>query len=312
MRIVAALGGNALLQRGEKPAASIQQHHVEDAVTQLALLASDNDLVVTHGNGPQVGLLAVESANDPVLAQPYPFDVLGAQTQGMIGYWLLQAFTNALPSQRVVALVTQTLVSDDDPAFEHPTKFVGIGYSESEAHRLAALNHWTIAQDGERWRRIVASPDPIAIIESSVIKTLADDGAIIICAGGGGIPVSRSSDGRLGGVEAVIDKDLASAVIAQDLHADVLLILTDVPGIFIDFGTPAQCLVHLVTVEELRDMTFSAGSMGPKVEAACRFVTATGKRAVIGMLDEAQGLLDGTSGTTINSVAPGHLEERTA
>jgi len=309
MRIVAALGGNALLQRGEKPAASIQQHHVEDAVAQLAVLAKDNDLVVTHGNGPQVGLLAVESANDPVLVQPYPFDVLGAQTQGMIGYWLLQAFTNALPARRVVALVTQTLVSDDDPAFEHPAKFVGIGYKESEAHRLAALNHWTIAPDGERWRRIVASPDPIAIIESSTIQTLADGGAIIICAGGGGIPVSRSSDGRLSGVEAVIDKDLATAVIAQDLHADVLLILTDVPGIFIDFGTPAQRLVRRATVGELRNMTFSAGSMGPKVEAACRFVTATGKRAVIGMLDDAQALLEGTSGTTVTSVAPEHFEE---
>jgi carbamate kinase len=309
MRIVAALGGNALLQRGEKPAASIQQHHVEDAVAQLALLADGNELVVTHGNGPQVGLLAVESANDPVLAKPYPFDVLGAQTQGMIGYWLLQAFTNARPARRVVALITQTLVSDDDPAFEHPTKYVGIGYTKSEARRLAALNHWTIAQDGERWRRIVASPDPVTILESSTIQTLADEGAIIICAGGGGIPVSRRSDGRLSGVEAVIDKDLATAVIAQDLRADVMLILTDVPGLFLDFEMPTQRLVRVATIKQLRDMSFSAGSMGPKVEAACRFVAATGRRAVIGMLDDAQGLLDGTSGTTILPDAPVHPEE---
>jgi carbamate kinase len=311
MRVVAALGGNALLQRGEKPGASIQRHHVDDAVAQLALLARDNELIVTHGNGPQVGLLAVESANDLELAQPYPLDVIGAQTQGMIGYWLLQAFTNALPDRPVVALVTQTLVSGGDPAFERPTKFVGVGFEEVEARRLAETGRWTIAQDGDRWRRVVASPDPVAIVESSTIQALANDGAIVICAGGGGIPVRRSVDGHLSGVEAVIDKDLATALIARDFLADVMLILTDVPGIFCHYGTPEQRVIRLATAKELRAMTFSAGSMGPKVEAACRFVEATGQRAVIGMLDDAQGLLEGTSGTTVVLDAQARPQEKT-
>ena len=299
MRLVAALGGNALLQRGEKPAASIQRHHVEDAVAQLALFARDNELIVTHGNGPQVGLLAVESANDPLLAEPYPLDVIGAQTQGMIGYWLLQAFKNALPVRPVVALVTQTVVDPADPAFLHPSKFVGLGYEEGEARRLAAAARWTIAQDGPRWRRVVASPDPLVIVESSMIHTLLNDGAIVICAGGGGIPVQRDAHDHLSGVEAVIDKDLASAVIARDVHAEVLLILTDVPGVYREYGSRSQQIIKLATAKELRAMSFSAGSMGPKVEAACRFVEAMGTRAVIGRLDEAQGLLDGTCGTTI-------------
>jgi carbamate kinase len=312
MRVVAALGGNALLQRGEKPMASIQRHHVDDAVAQLALLARDNELIVTHGNGPQVGLLAVESANDPELAQPYPLDVIGAQTQGMIGYWLLQAFTNALPDRPVVALVTQTLVSDDDPAFEHPTKFVGVGYEEIEARRLALASKWTIAQDGQRWRRVVASPDPVAIVESPTVQALANEGVIVICAGGGGVPVRRTTDGHLRGVEAVIDKDLATAVIARDFGADVMLILTDVPGIFRDYGSPEQRVIRLAMAKELRLMTFSEGSMGPKVEAACRFVESTGQRAVIGMLDQAQGLLAGTSGTTVVLDAQARPKEETA
>lgn len=299
MRVVAALGGNALLQRGEKPAATIQRHHVDDAVAQLALIAREHELIVTHGNGPQVGLLAVESANDPELAQPYPLDVIGAQTQGMIGYWLLQAFSNALPDRVVVAVVTRTVVNADDPSFEHPTKFVGVGYDETNARRLAATNDWTIAKDGTRWRRVVASPEPHAIIESPMIQRLADDGAIVVCAGGGGIPVLRGVDGRMSGVEGVIDKDLATALIAHDLRADVVLFLTDVPGVYRDYDTPDQQIIRRATTRELRAMNFSAGSMGPKVEAACRFVESLGARSVIGKLDDALELLGGTSGTTV-------------
>ena len=299
MRVVAALGGNALLQRGETPADTIQRHHVEDAVAQLALVARDHELIVTHGNGPQVGLLAVESANDPELALPYPLDVIGAQTQGMIGYWLLQAFTNALPDRPVVALVTRTVVDGDDPSFEHPTKFVGVGYDEANARRLAATRDWTIAQDGARWRRVVASPEPHAIIESPMIQRLVNDGVIVICAGGGGVPVRRGPDGRLIGVEGVIDKDLATAVIARDVNADVMLILTDVAGVYRDYGTPGQRVIRLATTKELRAMCFSAGSMGPKVQAACQFVESMGTRAVIGKLDDALGLLEGTSGTSV-------------
>ncbi len=299
MRLVAALGGNALLQRGEQPAATVQRHHVEDAVAQLAHVAHDNELIVTHGNGPQVGLLAVESANDAALAQPYPLDVIGAQTQGMIGYWLLQAFANALPDRPVVALVTQTVVDIADPAFAHPAKFVGLGYEKKEARRLALASHWSIAPDGPLWRRVVASPDPIAIVESDMIRSLAAEGVIVICAGGGGIPVQRDAHGRLSGVEAVIDKDLASAVIARDVFADVLLILTDVPGVFRDFGTASESVIKLATSQEMRAMHFPAGSMEPKVLAACRFVEAMGTRAVIGKLDDSEALLDGDSGTSV-------------
>lgn len=299
MRVVVALGGNALLQRGEEPAESIQRHHVVDAVVQLSQLAHDNDLIITHGNGPQVGLLAVESASDPALTKPYPLDVIGAQTQGMIGYWLLQALTNALPGRKVVSLVTESLVDADDPAFSHPAKFVGLGYEETEARRLAALNDWSIARDGERWRRVVASPDPRAVLGLASVEVLVREGVIVVCAGGGGIPVTRTPDGSYEGIEAVIDKDLATAVIARDLHADVMLILTDVEGVMRDYATPRQQLITKATPRELRARDFAAGSMGPKVDAACRFVEKTGMRAVIGLLDESLGLLDGSSGTTV-------------
>ena len=218
MRLVVAVGGNALLERGEVPLAEIQEKHVEAAVAALAPLAHDHDMVVTHGNGPQVGLLANESAADPALPHPYPLDVLGAQTQGMIGYFLLQAFENALPGREVVSLVGQTEVAADDPAFEHPTKFVGPVYSEDEGHRIAARRGWQIRPDGTSWRRVVASPEPLAIVELPTIRPLVGDGAVVICAGGGGIPVLRDDDGRLRGAEAVIDKDLSASLLARDLR----------------------------------------------------------------------------------------------
>jgi carbamate kinase len=195
--------------------------------------------------------------------------------------------------------VTRTIVNKDDSSFKRPTKFVGLGYDELDARRLAAASGWTIAQDGARWRRVVASPEPQTIIESSMIQKLANGGAIVVCAGGGGIPVLEGPDGQLSGVEGVIDKDLATAVIARDLKADVMLILTDVPGVYRDFGLPTQEVIKLATTKDLRSMSFSDGSMGPKVEAACRFVESMGTRAVIGTLDDAQGLLEGISGTTV-------------
>ncbi len=287
------------MQRGEKPAAEIQLHHVIDAVQHLAKIATGNDLIVTHGNGPQVGLLAVESANDPLLTRPYPLDVIGAQTQGMIGYWLLLALGSALADRPAAAIITRTLVDANDPAFERPTKFVGLGYEEREARSLAAAGGWSIAQDGARWRRVVASPEPQAIIELSTIELLVASGIIVVCVGGGGIPVRRLDDGQFAGVEAVIDKDLATAVIARDLGADAMLLLTDVPAVMLDFGTPEQRPLARATVSELRAGSFSAGSMGPKVEAVCRFVEATGHHAAIGLLDDAPGLLAGTSGTSV-------------
>jgi carbamate kinase len=291
------------LQRGDKPAADIQEHHVLDAVAHLVAVAENNTLIVTHGNGPQVGMLALESANDPVLDYPFPFDVLGAQTQGMIGYWLAQALANALPARRVVALVTQTIVDVKDPAFSNPTKFVGRGYAEGEAPSPAG-SEWTIKQDGLLWRRVVASPEPLEVVEIETIKELAASGTIVVCAGGGGIPVARGANGALRGVEAVIDKDLATAVIARGIDAHVMLLLTDVAAVLADYGTPSERPIRSATVNELRALNFPAGSMGPKVESACRFVEATGRRAAIGSFDDSLELLNGTAGTSVVASKP--------
>ncbi|HUB71267.1 MAG TPA: carbamate kinase [Acidimicrobiales bacterium] len=299
-----AVGGNALLERGEVPLAGTQEKHVEAAVAALAPLARDHQIVVTHGNGPQVGLLANESATDPALPHPYPLDVLDAQTQGMIGYFLLQAFQNALPGRQVVSLIGQTEVAPHDPAFDHPTKFVGPQYSYDEGHRVAALRGWQLRLDGASWRRVVASPQPLAVVELPTITALVGSGAIVICCGGGGIPVTRGDDGLLHGAEAVIDKDLTAALLARDLGADALMILTDVANVEVGFGTPAARPIGRTTPEALRAESFPPGSMGPKVEAACRFVEGTGKPAMIGSLDEAGDLLSGARGTTVEPSAP--------
>jgi carbamate kinase len=299
MRLVVALGGNALLRRGEVPAAEIQQHHVDDAVAALAVVAAHNDVVVTHGNGPQVGLLAVESAADASLPKPYPFDVLGAQTQGMIGYWLLQALENALPGRQVASLINQTLVEGSDPAFGAPTKFVGQVLSEREAADAVARLGWEVRQDGDSRRRVVPSPEPVEVLELATIRALLESGAVVVCAGGGGIPVLRDSTGRLRGAEAVIDKDLSAALIATKLGADALMLLTDVASVVMGFGTPDARPMRGVTVAQLRSLDFAAGSMGPKVEAACRFVESTGNPAMIGSLEQAGELLEGTAGTIV-------------
>ncbi len=294
-----ALGGNALLQRGEVPEAEIQEKHVVAAVQALVPLARDHDLLITHGNGPQVGLLALESSRDPALPHPYPFDVLGAQTQGMIGYFLLQAFENALPGQEVVSLVCQTLVDPDDPAFTHPTKFVGPVYSADESRRIAERHGWEMRPDGSSWRRVVPSPEPLIPLEMTTIRMLVGNGAIVICSGGGGIPVCRGADGLLRGVEAVIDKDLTAVLLARELGADALLLLTDVANVERDFGTGHAHPIGHTTPKDLRAEQFPAGSMGPKVDAACRFVEATGKRSFIGRLDDAAQLITGKSGTVV-------------
>jgi carbamate kinase len=301
MRIVAALGGNALLERGEAPDSDIQQTHVLKAAAALAPLARSHDLVITHGNGPQVGLLALESARDPALSRPYPFDVLGAQTQGMIGYWLVQAMQNALPGRRAACLVSQTLVRADDPAFGCPAKFVGPVYDEPTARKLAEANGWEVRQDGIKWRRVVPSPEPAELIGLPSIRLLADNGTIVICAGGGGVPVVHDGAGGLRGVEAVIDKDLTAALLAQALGADALLLLTDIEAVQDGFGTPHARPIRLTTPGELRARSFPAGSMGPKIEAVCRFVEATGKMAAIGQLSDAQALLDRKAGTVVTT-----------
>lgn len=299
MRVVVALGGNALLQRGESPDASVQEANVAVAVRALAPLAHEHELVITHGNGPQVGVLAVQSASDPNLSTPYPFDVLGAQTQGMIGYWLLQALQNELPGRQIAAIINQTLVSAVDPAFANPTKFIGEIYDSDSAHVLAFDRGWTVKQDGAHWRRVVASPEPRRVVETRLIRTLLGSETIVVCAGGGGVPVVRNSNGRLEGVEAVVDKDFTALILAESLDADALLILTDVPNVFREFGTPQQEAIGCITPSELRTIVFPAGSMGPKVEAACRFVEVTGCLAGIGRLEDAVAILAGTAGTIV-------------
>ncbi|MGK2928894.1 MAG: carbamate kinase [Acidimicrobiales bacterium] len=299
MRIVAALGGNALLQRGQIPDASVQEANVAEAVDALAPVAGDHELVLTHGNGPQVGVLAVQSASDPHLTTPYPFDVLGAQTQGMIGYWLLQSLQNHLPRRQVAAIINQTLVSATDPAFDDPTKFIGEIYDERTARRLAEEQGWTVKADGTHWRRVVGSPQPLRVVETELIRQLLAGGAVVVCAGGGGVPVIRNEDGRLDGVEAVVDKDLASSVLAVALDADALLILTDVANVFRSFGTPEQEAITRATPSSIRRERLPAGSMGPKVEAACRFVEITGGMAAVGRLEDAAEILEGTAGTIV-------------
>jgi len=301
MRIVVALGGNALLQRDERPDAVIQRRHVRQAAAALAPLAADHQLVLCHGNGPQVGMLALESQADTSLSRPYPLDVLVSQTQGMIGYWLVQELRNAGVAQRTVCVISQTVVDPSDPAFGHPTKFIGASYDQSEAEALAARLGWAIAADGPHWRRVVASPRPLELVEIETVRSLADAGVLVVCGGGGGVPVARSGAGELTGVEAVVDKDLTAAELAITLKADRLLVLTDVPAIIAGYGMPDARPIQAIDTDALSAMTFPAGSMGPKVEACLRFVRASGQPAAIGALTDAAATLAGRAGTTISA-----------
>ncbi|MEX2023591.1 MAG: carbamate kinase [Thermoleophilaceae bacterium] len=302
MRLVVALGGNALLRRGEPAEAATQRAHVLEVASALAALASDYELVITHGNGPQVGLLALEAEAYKAVA-PYPLDVLGAESQGMIGYLLVQALGVELPEREVVAVLTQVLVDAGDPAFTCPTKPIGPVYSEEEARRLAADRGWTVARDGEHFRRVVASPEPRGLVELRVIDRLVAAGSVVVCAGGGGIPVVAGSGG-LRGVEAVIDKDLTAALLAEDLGAGKLIVLTDVPYVERAWGTDAATPIEAATPAELRRLSFAAGSMGPKIEAACRFVERTGGEAVIGSLAELGAVSRSEAGTRVTAAIP--------
>jgi len=300
MRIVAALGGNALLRRGEPLEAEVQRANVQQAACDLAAIAEDNELVVTHGNGPQVGLLALE-ADAYRAVKPYPLDILGAESQGMIGYLIVQAL-RAETDLSVAALLTEVVVDADDPAFARPSKPIGPVYTEAEARRAAAEHAWEIGPDGAHFRRVVASPRPRDIVELDAIETLLEHGSIVVCAGGGGIPVVRRGR-RLRGVEAVIDKDLTAALLAERLNADRLLILTDVPYVERDWGTQSSSRIESATPAELRQLDFAAGSMRPKVEAACRFVERTGCEALIGALGDLAEVAAGRAGTRVERAA---------
>jgi carbamate kinase len=299
VRIVVALGGNALLERDERPDAAIQRRHVRQAAAALAPLTDGHQLVLCHGNGPQIGVLALESQADTSLSRPYPLDVLVAQTQGMIGYWLVQELGNAGAAQRAVCVLSQTVVDPADPAFGNPSKFIGPGYDQAEAQAMAARLGWTVRADGPRWRRVVASPEPLGLVEIETVRALADAGVLVVCGGGGGVPVARSGSGALTGVEAVVDKDLTSAGLAITLQADRLLVLTDVAAVIRGYGTPDAQPIQAIDAGALSAMTFPAGSMGPKVEACIRFARATGRPAAIGALADAAAILAGQAGTTI-------------
>ena len=300
MRIVIALGGNALLRRGEPAEAAVQRRNVATAVTAIAELAADHEVIVTHGNGPQVGLLALQGDAYDAVA-PYPLDVLGAESEGQIGYVLEQALVNALGGRPVATLLTQVIVDLDDPGFAHPTKPIGPIYDRETAERLAVERGWAIAPDGPHYRRVVPSPEPRSIVELEPLRVLVEAGVLVVCVGGGGIPVSVDINGRLNGVEAVIDKDLAAALLARGLDADALLLLTDVPIVEADWGTPHARPIENASPSELRRMSFAEGSMGPKIEAACRFAEATHHVAGIGALADAREILRGNRGTTISA-----------
>jgi carbamate kinase len=298
VRIVVALGGNALLRRGEPLDAAVQRANVKVAAEAIAEVAADHDVVVTHGNGPQVGLLALQNEAYRETA-PYPLDVLGAESEGMVGYLLEQELGHHLPPSRLVTLLTQVVVAANDPAFAHPTKPVGPVYDEATAKRLAAERGWTVAQDGASWRRVVPSPEPRAVVELETIRLLVDEGVTVICTGGGGIPVVDDGHGGLTGVEAVIDKDRSAALLATSLGAEALVLLTDVPAVVAGWGTPDARPLGATTVAELRSFAFAPGSMGPKVDAVCRFVEAGGRLGAIGALEDLPEILAGRAGTRV-------------
>lgn len=301
MLVVAALGGNALLRRGEPLTAQAQRANVKIAAQSLAgIIRAGHQLVVTHGNGPQVGLLALQGAAYKP-DEAYPLDVLGAETEGMIGYIIEQELENALNHDRPVAtLLTQVLVDRNDPAFQKPTKFVGPVYDQKEAESKAEAAGWHIARDGDKWRRVVPSPKPLEIPDLRVLKLLLDQGVVIICAGGGGIPIIRRDDGGMIGVEAVIDKDAATALLARQLGADALLLLTDVDAIYRDFGKDSASPISALTVSQARELDLPAGSMGPKLEAAAEFAERGGISG-IGRLEDALAILEHKAGTCISS-----------
>ena len=301
MRVVVALGGNALLKRGEPMTAEAQRANIRTAAQALAPVAKEHQLVISHGNGPQVGLLALQGAAYKA-DEAYPLDVLGAETEGMIGYMIEQELGNLLPFEVPFAtLLTMVEIDGGDPAFQNPTKFVGPVYDKPEADRIRTEKGWVFKQDGNKWRRVVASPVPKRIFEIRPIRWLLEHGTIVICAGGGGIPTmyKPGADRYLVGVEAVIDKDLCSELLARDLQADLLIMATDAEAVFVGWGTPEARAIHKASPAAIAKHSFPAGSMGPKVEAACRFATATGHTAAIGALADIPAIVRGEKGTLI-------------
>ena len=305
MRVVVALGGNALLQRGQAMSAENERDNIRVAAAQLAQIHKDHDLVIAHGNGPQVGLRALMDAAYTEV-EPYPLDVLGAETVGMIGYVIEQELGNVIPFEdNIVTVLTQVLVDPDDPAFLKPSKPVGPVYTEAEAQELQREKGWIMAADGPHFRKVVASPLPQKIIEINAIRLLVDHGIVVICAGGGGIPTAYDEHRKLHGVEAVIDKDLASGLLSQELDAEMFVMLTDVANVYTGFGTSQQRAIRAAHPDAIEALDFAAGSMGPKVKGACEFVRETGHRSAIGQLSDLQDIMAGKAGTLISDDVDG-------
>lgn len=299
MRIVIALGGNALLRRGELMTASNQRINVRKAAEAIAPLAKDHELIISHGNGPQVGLLALQSSEYSD-NEAFPLDVLGAQTEGMIGYMIEQELGNILPfEQPFASILTMVEIDMNDRAFANPTKPIGPGYDKTEAERLMEKNGWIMKQEGKKWRRVVPSPVPKRIFELRPIRWLLEKGTIVICTGGGGIPTVYNEDGKLIGADVVIDKDYAGALLAKELNADMYLMATDADAVYINWGEPGAQALHNVTYNELKEYDFASGSIGPKVISACWFAEKTGKKAAIGSLANLSEMASEKSGTII-------------
>jgi carbamate kinase len=299
MLVVMALGGNALLRRGEPLDVEVQRRNLSRAVTRaIAPVARRHQVVITHGNGPQIGLLALQAAAYKDV-KPYPLDVLGAESEGMIGYLIGQSLANELPGREIATLLTQVEVDPSDPAFDRPTKPIGPVYDEAEAQMLAARTSCILVRDGHGFRRAVPSPNPLHIHEIKAIRLLVRAGTLVICAGGGGIPIVKNADGAIHGVEAVIDKDLSAALLAEEIGADALLLLTDVAAVWSRWPQSNGEPIRSTTPAQLRSSRLDPGSMGPKVEAACRFVERTGRTAGIGAMEQADEVLAGTAGTIV-------------
>ena len=301
MRVVVALGGNALLQRGQALSAENQRDNIRVAAGQMAEIHEHHELIIAHGNGPQVGLAALMDAAYTDV-DPYPLDVLGAKTIGMIGYIIEQELGNIIPFEdHIITVLTQIVVDPADPAFQNPTKPVGPVYDKAEAEKLQSEKGWAMAPDGEYFRKVVPSPLPQRIIEIDTIKMLVDSGVVVICAGGGGIPVAYDDDSKLFGVEAVIDKDLASGLLARGLDAEMFVMLTDVPSVYVDFGTQKQRAIRAAHPDAIEALDFAAGSMGPKVKGACKYVRETGFKSAIGQLSDLAAIMSGKAGTLISN-----------
>ena len=298
MRIVVGLGGNALLRRGEPSTLAMQRINARAAAAALAAIRPGNELIITHGNGPQVGSLALRDlAANP--SHPTPLDVPNAESEGMIGYILEQELRNTLPRERIATILTTVLVDPTSPDFAHPTKFIGPLYDDTGMERLRQELGWEFRKDGPQWRRVVASPAPLAILQIEPIRILVQSGHTVIAAGGGGIPVAYDSAGDLTGVQAVIDKDHCSALLARELAADFLLLATDVSAVYEEWGTTHARPIPSITPEALEGHHFPPGSMGPKIDAARNFAAQTGKTAAIGAMSELSAILRGEAGTTI-------------